>query len=384
MRRSLASSIEDLRPAAERRLPRFLFDYLDGGALAERTLAANSADLAALAIRQRVLRDVSAVDARTRLLGQDIQMPVVLAPVGMAGMYARRGEAQAARAAATAGVPFTLSTVSICDLAEVRAASSGPVWCQLYITRDRGFTRDVVARAADLGAEALVLTVDMPVPGLRRRDRRTGLSAPAGIGRTLDLWGQAAARPGWAWDVGVRGRPHVFGTVAATAAGDFGVDRFWSWMKDSFDATVTVRDVGTIRSLWSGPLIVKGVLDPDDARQALAAGADGLVVSNHGGRQLDGAPSSIRALPRVREAVGDAATILMDGGVRSGADVFRAIASGADGVMIGRPWVYALAAGGEAQVSAMLETLRAEFALTMTLSGVTRVADISRDCLWAE
>jgi L-lactate dehydrogenase (cytochrome) len=297
-------------------------------------------------------------------------------------MYARRGEAQAARAAATAGVPFTLSTVSICDLAEVKVGASGPVWFQLYITRDRGFMRDAIARAATLGADALVLTVDMPVPGLRRRDRRTGLSAPAGIGRTLDLWSQAAARPGWAWDVGVRGRPHVFGTVAASAAGDFGIDRFWSWMKDSFDASVTVRDLETVRSLWTGPLIIKGVLDPEDARQALASGADGLVVSNHGGRQLDGAPSTIRALPRIRDAVGEAATVLMDGGVRSGVDVFRAVASGADGVMIGRPWVYALAAGGEAGVTVMLETLRAEFALTMALAGVTRVADIDRDCLW--
>jgi L-lactate dehydrogenase (cytochrome) len=302
----------------------------------------------------------------------------------MAGLYARRGEAQAARAAARAGVPFILSTVSICDLAEVQAAAGRPAWFQLYVTRDRGFMRDAITRAVDLGATALVLTVDMPVPGVRRRDGRTGLSAPASWRRAASLRMQAAARPGWAWDVGVRGRPHVFGTVAASAAGDFGIERFWGWMSDSFDPTVTVRDLETIRALWPGPLIVKGVLDPDDARLAIAAGADGLVVSNHGGRQLDGAPSTIRVLPRIREAIGDAATLMMDGGVRSGADVFRAVACGADAALIGRPWVYALAAGGEAGVSALLDAFRKEFALAMALAGLTRVGGIDRNSLYSD
>lgn len=236
--------------------------------------------------------------------------------------------------------------------------------------------RDTVARAIALGAAALVLTVDMPRPGLRHRDRPTGLSAPAGWRRTLHLYGQAAARPGWAWDVGVRGRPHVFGTVAASAAGDFGVDRFWAWMSESFDPTVTVRDLETIRSLWPGPLIVKGVMDVGDARDALAAGADGLVISNHGGRQLDGAPATIQVLPRIRDAVGDGPTLLMDGGVRSGVDVFRAIALGANAAMIGRPWVYALAGGGGCGVASLLQDLRQEFEITMALSGATRVSDI--------
>jgi L-lactate dehydrogenase (cytochrome) len=373
--------VERLRSVARGKLPKFLFEYLDGAALDEQTLAANARDMAAIGLRQRVLCDVSSVSTGTALLGQTISMPLGLSPVGMAGMYARRGEAQAAQAAALAGVPFTLSTVSICDLAEVQAASGTPAWFQLYITRDREFMRDAIARAASLGASALVVTVDMPVPGIRYRDRGTGLSAPAGWARDVALYAQALARPGWAWDVGLHGQPHMFGTVAASAAGDFGLNRFWSWMSDSFDPTVTLADVEVIRSLWSGPLIIKGVMAADDARDVVRAGADGIVVSNHGGRQLDGTLSTIAALPRVREAVGDAVTVLMDGGVRSGVDVFRAIASGADAAMIGRPWVYALASGGQASVSALLSDFYKELHVTMALTGARSIKEIGSDCL---
>lgn len=367
--------------AARRRLPRFLFEYIDGGAIGEQTLTANVADMAAVGLRQRVLRDVSGATTTTTLFGKPAAMPLALSPVGMAGLYARRGEAQGAKAAAGAGVPFTLSTMSICDLDEVQAASGAKAWFQLYITRDRGFMRDAIARAKARGAEVLVLTVDMPAPGLRYRDRPTGLARPAGLMRDLGLYAQALARPGWAWDVGLHGRPHVFGTVAASAAGDFSIGKFWGWISDSFDPTVTLRDLETLRSLWDGPLVIKGVLDPQDARDVVAAGADGIVVSNHGGRQLDGARSSIAALPAIRQAVGEKTTLLLDGGVRSGVDVFRALALGADAAMIGRPWVYALAAGGEGAVADLLATFRTELLTTMALTGVMRVEDIDEGVL---
>lgn len=378
---STRTTFADYRQGARARLPRFLFDYIDGAAQSEATHRANIDDLAQIAIRQRVLRDVSGIQTTSTLFGRPVAMPLALSPVGMAGLYARRGETQGARAAAEAGVPFTLSTMSICDLNEVQAASGAAPWFQLYITRDRGFMRDAVRRAADRGVEVLVLTVDMPVPGLRYRDRRTGLSAPPGLARDLALYGQAAMRPAWAWDVGLFGRPHVFGTVAASAQGDFGVNAFWSWVAQSFDPTVTLRDVEALRALWPGKLVIKGVIDPDDARGVIAAGADGVIVSNHGGRQLDGAISSIAALPRIRDAVGEATTVLMDGGVRSGTDVFRALAMGADGAMIGRAWVYALAAEGRAGVERMLATMRTELATTMGLAGVTRIDRIASDLL---
>lgn len=378
---SRRTTIADYREGARGNLPRFLFDYIDGAAQSEATLNANTEDLSALRIRQRVLRDVSAIDTATSLFGRPVAQPLALSPIGMAGLYARRGEAQGARAAAAANIPFTLSTMSICDLDEVQAASGAKAWFQLYITRDRGFMADAIARATERGAEALVLTVDMPVAGLRYRDRRTGLSGPPSLMRELRTWSQIAMRPGWAVDVGLLGRPHVFGTVAASAEGDFGVNAFWAWVAGNFDPTVTLKDVEAVRALWKGPLVIKGVLDAGDARDVVAAGADGLVVSNHGGRQLDGAASSIAALPRIRDAVGDGVTVLMDGGVRSGNDIFRAVASGADAAMIGRPWVFALAAEGQAGVSRMLATMKTELATTMALAGVSRIDQIDRGLL---
>ncbi len=376
-------SINDYREAARHRLPRFLFDYVDGGAYGEVTLRRNVADLAEVALRQRVLRDVSAIDLSTELFGQPMAMPVALAPIGLAGMNARRGEVQAVRAAQRAGIPFCLSTVSVCPLAEVTAAASRPIWFQLYIIRDRAFMRDLLAQAREAGCSALVFTVDLPVPGARYRDYRSGLAGAPGLAGKLRRAAQAAARPRWAYDVGLHGRPHSLGNIAPVLSGKTGLEDFFAWMGRSFDPGVTWADLDFIRSEWRGPLIVKGVLDAPDAVCAADAGADGIVVSNHGGRQLDGVPSTARALPAIADAVGDRLTVLADGGIRSGLDVVRMLALGARGVLLGRAWAYALAAGGEAGVAHMLDIVAAEMRTAMALTGVTRVAAIDRSALVA-
>jgi len=376
-----AAAITDYRAVARRRVPRFLFDYLDGGSYAETTLRRNVSDLQDLEIRQRVLRDVSAIDLQTELFGQSLALPVALAPVGLAGMYARRGEVQAARAAEAAGIPFTLSTVGVCPIAEVAAATTKPFWFQLYVLRDRGFMRDLLARAREAGCSALVFTVDLPVPGARYRDLRSGLAGASGLAGTAQRMWQVAQRPGWAVDVGLQGGPHVLGNVAPMLKGKTGLLDFFGWVAANFDPSITWADLDWIRAEWNGPLIIKGVLDPDDAREAVRLGADGIVVSNHGGRQLDGAPSTIRALPAVRDAVGDRLTVLADGGVRSGLDVVRMLASGAEGVLIGRAWVNALAADGQAGVARVLGLLSAEMKVAMALAGVTRIDQITSDIL---
>ena len=376
-----AAAISDYRAAAQQRLPRFLFDYLDGGSYAETTLRRNVEDLQALEIRQRVLRDVSDIELRTTLFGQSVALPVALAPVGLAGMYARRGETQAARAAEAAGIPFTLSTVGVCPIAEVAAAVTRPFWFQLYVLRDRGFMRDLLARAREAGCSALVFTVDLPVPGARYRDLRSGLAGAAGLsGAARRMW-QVAQHPRWALDVGLRGGPHILGNVAPMLKGKTGLLDFFGWISANFDPSITWADLDWIRAEWTGPLIIKGILDPEDARDAVRLGADGIVVSNHGGRQLDGAPSTLRALPRVRDTVGDGLTVLADGGVRSGLDVVRMLASGAEGVMIGRAWVNALAVDGEAGVARVLALMAAEMKVAMALSGVTRIDQITRTIL---
>lgn len=376
-----AASGDDYRALAKARLPRFLFEYIDGGSYAEVTLRRNVADLEEVALRQRVLRDVSDVTLGTTLFGQEMAMPVVLAPIGLAGMNARRGEVQAARAAAKAGVPFTLSTVSACDLEEVAAGSPKPFWFQLYMIRDRGFMRDLLARARAAGCTALVFTVDMPVPGSRYRDYRSGLAGASGFMGSLRRVAQAIGKPDWAWDVGVRGRPHALGNVAPVLGRNSGLEDFFAWMRDNFDPTVTWADLEWVRKEWDGPFIIKGILDPEDAREAAARGADGIVVSNHGGRQLDGVLSSARALPPIADAVGDSLTVLADGGIRSGLDVVRMLALGAKGVMIGRPWIYALGARGQAGIEHLLSLMAAEMKVAMSLTGCTRVEAISRDNL---
>ncbi|CAN5135418.1 FMN-dependent L-lactate dehydrogenase LldD [soil metagenome] len=372
-----AASAIDYRDLARRRLPRFLFDYIDGGSYAEVTLGRNVTDLEAVALRQRVLRDVSTIDLSTRLFGQTMAMPVMLAPVGLAGLYARRGEIQAARAAGDAGIPFTLSTVAACAIEEVAGAVPQPFWFQLYMIRDRGFMRDLLARAKAAGCPALIFTVDMPVAGTRYRDQRSGLSGGSRLRRLT----QALRRPGWCWDVGLRGRPHSLGNVAPVLSGKSGIEDFFAWLGVNFDPGITWRDLDFIRETWDGPLIIKGLLDPDDAKDAAALGADGIVVSNHGGRQLDGVLSSARALPAIADAVGDRLPVLADGGVRSGLDVVRMLALGAKGVMIGRAWAWALGGGGQAGVAHVLALLASEMRVAMALTGVTRVEDIGRDIL---
>ena len=377
----MPASVGDFREAARRRLPRFLFEYIDGGSYGEVTLGRNVDDLAAIALRQRVLRDVSRLDLTTTLFGQSLALPVALAPIGLAGLNARRGECQSVRAANAAGIPFTLSTVSACDIGEVARASRAPFWFQLYMIRDRAFMRDLLAQAGSAGCSALVFTVDMPVPGSRYRDYRTGLAGAPGLAGAARRTLQAIARPRWAWDVGVRGRPHALGNVASVLSGKSGIEDFFAWMRANFDPSIDWRDLDFIRSEWKGPLIIKGLLDPDDAREAAELGADGIVVSNHGGRQLDGVLSTARALPPIVDAVGDRLTILADGGVRSGLDVVRMLALGAKGVLLGRAWAYALAARGEAGVARLLQLIEAEMRVAMALTGARCIADINEDIL---
>lgn len=377
----IAACINDFRELARRRLPRFLFEYMDGGSYAEVTLRRNISDLEGIALRQRVLRDVSDIDLSTELFGQKLALPVALAPIGLAGMNARRGECQAVRAADKAGIPFTLSTVSACPIDEVAQAAAKPFWFQLYMIRDRAFMRDLMQQAMAANCSALVFTVDMPVPGSRYRDYRTGLAGSPGLKGAAWRAAQGALRPDWAWDVGVMGRPHHLGNVAPVLKGKTGIEDFFAWMRNNFDPSINWRDLDFIRSEWNGPLLIKGILDTEDAKEAADLGADGIVVSNHGGRQLDGVLSSAKALPPIADAVGDRLTVLADGGVRSGLDVVRMLALGAKGVLLGRAWAYALGAAGEAGITKMLGLIEAEMRVAMALTGVTRIDQINKDNL---
>ena len=373
------ANVADYRLAARSRLPKVLFDYIDGGSYAEETLAANVAEMQALKLRQRVLKDVSKLSTETTLFGQTLSMPVVLSPVGLAGMYARRGEAQAAKAAKAAGVPFTLSTVGVCAAAEVAVAAQPP-WFQLYMVRDRGFMADVLARTAALGCPVLVFTVDLPVPGTRYRDQRNGMLANTARQRFSQVL-DGLAHPRWLWDVQLNGGPHTLGTVAEAAQDLKRLVEFMTWIGRNFDQSVTWDDIAWVREHWKGPIVIKGVLDVADARQAAALGVEGIVVSNHGGRQLDGAPASIRALPAIAQSVGDRTAVLMDGGVRSGLDVLKAMASGARACLIGRAWAFALGAAGETGVAHMLQILRQELRVAMALTGCTDVNSASAELL---
>ncbi len=374
-------SVSDYRELARRRLPRFLFDYIDGGSYAEVALRRNVEDLERIALRQRVLRDVSTLKLETTLLGQPLAMPVVLAPIGMAGMYARRGEVQAARAARSFGLPFTLSTVSICPLKEVAEGAGVAPWFQLYMLRDRGYMDALLQRARAAGAPVLVFTVDLPLPGARYRDVRSGLSGASTPWERMVRALGTAAHLDWMRDVGIGGRPHVFGNIAGAMPDAQGLADFQGWVGRNFDPSITWADLEWVRDRWNGPIVIKGVLDPQDARAAADAGAQGIVVSNHGGRQLDGALSGARALPPIVDAVGHRLEVVMDGGVRSGLDVLKALALGAKAVQIGRAWAFALAAGGQAQVEAMLATLRGELKTAMSLTGCTDVAVADRSLL---
>ncbi|MFV0921965.1 FMN-dependent L-lactate dehydrogenase LldD [Sphingomonas parapaucimobilis] len=369
----IISATTDYREAARRRLPPFLFHYIDGGAYAEHTLRRNVSDLSDVALRQRVLRDVADIDLGTTLFGQSLGMPVILAPVGLTGMYARRGEVQAARAAAQKRVPFTLSTVSVCAIDEVQRQSPAPIWFQLYVLKDRGFMRDALERAQAAGVETLVFTVDMPVPGARYRDAHSGMSGPNAAWRRML---QAVTHPRWAWDVGIHGRPHDLGNISAYRGAATGLADYIGWLGANFDPSIGWRDLQWIRDFWKGSIVIKGILDVEDAREAVRFGAQGIVVSNHGGRQLDGVLSSARALPTIADAVKGQLTILADSGVRSGLDVVRMLALGADAAMLGRAFIYALAADGQAGVANLLDLFDREMRVAMALTGVRTIADI--------
>lgn len=374
----IISSPDDYREAARRKLPPFLFHYIDGGAYAEQTLKRNVEDFRDIALRQRVLRDMGELSLETRLFDETLRLPIVLAPVGLTGMCARRGEVQAARAAASRGVPFTMSTVSVCAIEEVAPAIDRPMWFQLYVLRDRGFMKSALERSKAAGVKTLVFTVDMPVPGARYRDAHSGMSGPNGPLRRMI---QAMTHPAWAWDVGLKGTPHDLGNVSAFLGKPTGLADYIGWLGANFDPSISWKDLEWIRDFWDGPMIIKGILDPEDARDAVSFGADGIVVSNHGGRQLDGVLSSARALPAIADAVKGDLRILVDSGVRNGLDVVRAVALGADAVMLGRAFVYALAAEGQAGVANLLDLFEKEMRVAMTLTGARSIASIDRSML---
>lgn len=375
----IISSITDYRLAAQKKLPPFLFHYIDGGAYVEKTLRDNVNDLSCIALRQRVLKeDMSTLSLSTSIFGETLDLPIVLAPVGLTGMYARRGEVQAAKAAAAKGIPFTLSTVSVCPIEEVASAIDRPMWFQLYVLKDRGFMKNALERAQAAGVKTLVFTVDMPVPGARYRDAHSGMSGRYASARRFL---QAACHPQWAWDVGLMGRPHDLGNISAYRGHATGLNDYIGWLAANFDASITWQDLDWIRAFWTGNIVIKGILDADDAKEALRFGADGIVVSNHGGRQLDGVLSSAKALPQIADAVKGSMALFADSGVRNGLDVVRMLALGADSVLIGRAFVYALATDGERGVLNLLSLLEKEMRVAMTLTGAKSIQAINGSLL---
>lgn len=374
----IISSASDYRTAAQKRLPPFLFHYIDGGAYAEQMLKRNVADYADVALRQRVLKDMSQLDTSIELFGEKLSIPAILAPVGLLGMFARRGEVQASRAAAAHGIPFTLSTVSVCPIEEVAPGLGRPMWFQLYVLKDRGFMKNALERAQAAGCSTLVFTVDMPVPGARYRDAHSGMSGP---NAALRRYWQSVTHPAWSWDVGLNGRPHDLGNISAYRGSPTGLADYIGWLGSNFDPSISWKDLEWIRDFWKGPMVIKGILDPEDAKDAVRFGADGIVVSNHGGRQLDGVLSSARALPAIADAVKGQIKILADSGIRNGLDIVRAIALGADATLLGRAFIYALASSGQAGVKHLLELMEKEMRVAMTLTSVAKVADINGDLL---
>ncbi|WP_440057131.1 FMN-dependent L-lactate dehydrogenase LldD [Pseudomonas fragariae (ex Marin et al. 2024)] len=374
----IISSASDYRAAAKRKLPRFLFDYIDGGAYAEHTLRANGSDLADISLRQRVLKNVDNVSLETRLFGESLAMPIILSPVGLSGMYARRGEVQVARAAANKRIPFCLSTVSVCSIEEVASQSDQAIWFQLYVLKDRGFMKNALERAKAAGVTTLVFTVDMPTPGARYRDAHSGMSGPYAAPRRIL---QAMTKPDWALNVGLLGRPHDLGNISRYLGKATTLEDYVGWLANNFDPSISWKDLEWIREFWQGPMIIKGILDPQDAKDALSFGADGIVVSNHGGRQLDGVLSTAKALPPIVQAVGSDLTVLADSGIRSGLDVVRMLALGAKGVLLGRSMAYALGADGQRGVENMLDIFAREMHVAMTLTGVTSIEQIDESIL---
>lgn len=362
-------SPQDFRERACRRLPRMLFEYVEGAAGTEETCQRNGSDLRAVPLAQRVMRDVSAISLDTAFLGRSATMPVVLGPVGLAGIFSRRGEVAAARAAAMAGIPFSLSMSSVCTIEEVASDSRHPFWFQLYMLRDRGFVAELLTRARDAGCDALILTVDLPMPGMRYRDFKTGMAGPPGWRGSVLRVASALHRPQWLWDVGLMGRPHSLGNIAAQMRGAKAMGDFLEWILANYDPRITWADLEFVRRHWSGPIIIKGLLEASDAVLAIEHGADALVVSNHGGRQLDGAQSTASALPAVVTAVDRRVPVFVDGGAYTGSDVVRFLSLGADAIFLGRAWAHALAAGGEGGVTELLERIRREITLALAFTG---------------
>lgn len=374
----IISASTDYRAAAKAKLPPFLFHYIDGGSYDERTLKRNTDDLGDVALRQRVLRDMTDLSLETEIFGEKLAMPIALAPVGLTGMYARRGEVQAAKAAEKKGIPFTMSTVSVCPIEEVAPAIERPMWFQLYVLKDRGFMKNVLERAKAAGVTTLVFTVDMPVPGARYRDMHSGMSGPNAAMRRVF---QAMRHPSWALDVGLLGKPHDLGNISTYRGEPTKLEDYIGWLGANFDPSISWKDLEWIRDFWDGPMVIKGILDEEDAKDAVRFGADGIVVSNHGGRQLDGVLSTAKALPSIADAVKGDLKIFVDSGIRTGLDVVRMLALGADCTLLGRSFVYALAAQGGAGVENLLDLYDKEMRVAMTLTGAKTIADLSRDSL---
>jgi L-lactate dehydrogenase (cytochrome) len=367
------SATTDYRAAAQAKLPPFLFHYIDGGSYTETTLKNNVSDLQDIALKQKVLNDMSELSLEHDVFGEKLSMPVVLSPVGLTGMYARRGEVQAAKAAEKMGIPFTMSTVSVCPIEEVTPAIKRPMWFQLYVLKDREFMKNVLERAKAAGVTTLVFTVDMPTPGARYRDMHSGMSGPYAEFRRVM---QAVAHPSWAMDVGLLGKPHDLGNISAYRNKTTKLGDYIGWLGDNFDTSISWQDLEWIREFWDGPLIIKGILDVEDAKDAVRFGADGIVVSNHGGRQLDGVMSSAKALPLIADAVKGDIKLFVDSGIRSGLDVVRMLALGADCTMLGRSYIYALAARGQQGVEHLLSLYQNEIRVAMTLTGAKSIGEI--------
>ncbi len=372
------TSIADLRDLARKRLPRAIFDYADRGSYDEITLARNRADLHKLEFRQRVMRDLSTLSVASTMLGEKVTMPLAIAPTGLTGLFYGDGEIHGARAALDFGIPFTLSTMSICSIEDVRAAVQRPFWMQLYLMRDRGFNQALIARARAAGCSALMLTVDLPMHALRRRDPKNGLSVPPRLtfSNALDM----ASKPTWCWRL-LNARRRSFGNLAGHLGKSADLHTLSEWVAAQFNPAVNWADIDWLRSQWTGKLILKGILDAEDARIGAGLAIDALVVSNHGGRQLDGASSSISVLPEIVDAVQNRCEVWFDGGVQSGQDMVRALALGAKACLIGKSFLYALGAMGGPGVTLALKLMRSELELTMALTGCTDIRQLDRNIL---
>lgn len=374
----IISAPTDYRAAAKAKLPPFLFHYIDGGSYGEHTLRSNMEDLADIALKQRVLNNMADLNLESELFGEKLALPIALAPVGLTGMYARRGEVQAAKAAENKGIPFTMSTVSVCPIEEVVPEIKRPMWFQLYVLKDRGFMKNVLERAKAAGVTTLVFTVDMPVPGARYRDMHSGMSGPNAAARRVL---QAMCHPAWAFDVGLFGKPHDLGNISTYRGEPTKLEDYIGWLGDNFDPSISWKDLEWIREFWDGPMVIKGILDQQDAKDAVTFGADGIVVSNHGGRQLDGVLSTAKALPNIADAVKGDLKILVDSGIRTGLDVVRMLALGADCTLLGRSAIYALAVQGQAGVENLLDLYEKEMRVAMTLTGAKSIKDLTRESL---